>query len=66
MLLEGFATYHAMLSTILKNLDRGKMWDPDPTEAGVKLPIDFTAMALIHPPLLGSSNLIFPYPGGRK
>lgn len=42
------------------------MWDPDPAGASVKLPIDFTAMALSHPPLLGASNLVFLYPGEVK
>ena len=42
------------------------MWDPDPAGAGVKLPIDFTATALTHPPLLGARNLIFPYSGEVK
>lgn len=42
------------------------MWDPNPSGAGVKLPIDFTAMALTPPPLLGASDLISLYPGEVK
>lgn len=38
------------------------MWDPDPAGASVKFPIDFTAMALAHPSLLGENNLIFLCP----
>lgn len=42
------------------------MWDPDPAGADIRLPVDFTTMALAHPALLGATKLIFPYLGEVK